>query len=1359
LIVANADRIIELLHEAKARPAGAERERLLAEACGDDAALKEQIVSLLKADADEGKSDFLKNTLLIRPTLPVTEKPGDRIGRYKLLEQIGEGGCGVVYMAEQEEPVRRRVALKVIKLGMDTKQVIARFEAERQALAMMDHPNIAKVLDAGATNTGRPFFVMELVRGIKITDYCDQNNLSTNERLELFIQVCQAIQHAHQKGIIHRDIKPSNILVTQHDDVAVPKVIDFGIAKATIGHLTDKTLFTAFAQFMGTPAYMSPEQAQMSGLDIDTRADIYSLGVLLYELLTGNTPFDAKALLAAGMDEMCRKIREDEPSRPSICLSTMLAMDLTIVAKHRHVEPPRLIHLLRGDLDWLVMKCLEKDRTRRYATANALAMDLQRHLNDEPVVACPPSRSYRFQKLVRRNKLAFAAAAVVLLVLLVGIAASTWEAVRATRAEREQTRLREQAESARRNEARERAKAEANETRAESEAAKSQQVAQFLQDMLKSVGPSVALGRDTTMVREILDQTAQRLNDLKAQPAVEADLRSTLGNIYSDLGEYTNAVAMHREALAIRKKLGGGEHAGVATSLNDLAETLYRQGKPPEAEGLHREALALRQKLFGSEHPYVAQSLNSLAEVLRRQGKANFPESERLHREALAIRRKLLGDGHPDTAQSLHNLGFLLNDQGKSSEAEEMLRAALAMRRKLLGPAHPDIALTLDRLGLALERGGKNAESEKVHREALAMRRQLFGKEHPDVAHSLNNLGRALRNQRKYAEAEATYREALAMRRKLLDKAHPDLFSTLRNLGVLLQDQRKLSEAETLFRELFTLSSTAGLNDLERVLRAQGKLSELESLYRELVAMQRKSLGNEHADVAYYALNRLGDMLRERGKWVEAEEVIREALAMRRKLLGNEHPDTALMISALAKHLRSQSKLVEAESLARESLAIMRKLLPGDDPKVAQSLFVLASVLGDQGKWADLETLMRDELATRQQREHPDAILMLNQLGLALQKQGRLQESEATQREALASARKVWANITSYILSETFERLIEVLTAEGKLAEVEVIRRELLTTWVEKPFYQMQNIERLANLLTLQGRPAEAESLCREAEPLYREELSIRKKQYGEAHREVDNALGSLARVLQQAGKLAEAEAVRREELALEKKLSGEEHPFVANSLSDLAYVLRDSGKWSEAEAVYREALDMRRKLLGNSDPAVASSLSRLGATLSVQGKHPEAEAVYREALALRRKLPADDPQLAAVLAGLTSTLLAEQKFAEAEPPVRECLTIREKKLPDDWQTFNARRLLGASLLGQKKFAEAEPLLLSGYEGMKQREDKIPASSKRYVKETLQRVVQLYEATGQSQKAAEWNKKLAEFDQAEAGKKAAAAKP
>jgi serine/threonine protein kinase/Flp pilus assembly protein TadD len=389
----------------------------------------------------------------IEINLPVTEKPGDKIGHYKLLQQIGEGGCGMVYMAEQEEPVRRRVALKVIKLGMDTKSVIARFEAERQALAMMDHPNIAKVLDAGATETGRPFFVMELVRGIKITEYCDQNNLSTRERLGLFIQVCHAIQHAHQKGIIHRDIKPSNILVTLHDGVPVPKVIDFGIAKATQGRLTDQTLFTAFEQFIGTPAYMSPEQAEMSGLDIDTRSDIYALGVLLYELLTGQTPFDPKTLVASGLDQMRRTIREQEPQRPSTRLSTMVDSDLTTTAKHRQTDAPKLIHLLRGDLDWIAMKALEKDRTRRYETANGLATDVQRYLSNDPITARPPSSLYRFQKLIRRNKLAFAAGAAVAAALILGTTISTALFIqerkarkRADEAERTQADLRKKAE-------------------------------------------------------------------------------------------------------------------------------------------------------------------------------------------------------------------------------------------------------------------------------------------------------------------------------------------------------------------------------------------------------------------------------------------------------------------------------------------------------------------------------------------------------------------------------------------------------------------------------------------------------------------------------------------------------------------------------------------------------------------------------------------------------------------------------------------------------------------------------------------------------------------------------------------------
>ena len=405
------NREVELFSEALQLPAG-ERSAFLQRSCDGDEILRQRVEGLLRTHGRAGA--FMErppSEAVNAQSLEASsgEKAEDKIGRYKLLERIGAGGCGVVYLAEQEEPIRRRVALKIIKPGMDTESVIARFEIERQALALMDHPNIAKVLDAGATESGRPYFVMELVRGIKITDYCDQNSVTTDQRLELFAQVCRAVQHAHQKGIIHRDIKPSNILVTKTDEgTALPVVIDFGIAKATTNQrLTDKTLFTALEMLIGTPAYMSPEQAELSGTDVDTRTDIYSLGVLLYELLTGSTPFDSGSLMKAGLDEIRRVIMERDPARPSTRLSTLAAADLTTVAQRRHSAPPNLIRSVRGDLDWIVMKCLEKDRSRRYETAHGLALDVQRHLDREAISAHPPSRLYKFQKLVLRNKLVF----------------------------------------------------------------------------------------------------------------------------------------------------------------------------------------------------------------------------------------------------------------------------------------------------------------------------------------------------------------------------------------------------------------------------------------------------------------------------------------------------------------------------------------------------------------------------------------------------------------------------------------------------------------------------------------------------------------------------------------------------------------------------------------------------------------------------------------------------------------------------------------------------------------------------------------------------------------------------------------
>jgi len=706
----------------------------LDQACEGDNDLRRRVEVLLNAHL--GEDSLFDEPAGPSPTLeqPPLEQPGTVIGPFKLLQQIGEGGMGVVYLAEQSEPVQRRVALKIIKPGMDSRQVIARFEAEQHALALMDHPNIAKVLDAGVTGSGRPYFVMELVKGIPLIEYCDQQHLTPRERLELFIPICQAVQHAHQKGIIHRDIKPSNILVALYDGRPVPKVIDFGVAKAISQRLTEKTMFTHYGQIVGTLEYMSPEQANLNQLDIDTRSDIYSLGVLLYELLTGATPFDRHRLRSAAFEEMLRIIREEDPPKPSTRLSTIDT--LPTVAANRRIEPKKLSVLVRGELDWIVMKALEKERSRRYETATGLANDIQRYLSDEPVVACPPSRAYRFRKFARRNKAALSAGAVVAAALILGLAGTSWQAVRATRAYDRAL----EAEQVARDEA-ERADREA--TNARTEAAIAQAVNEFVnQDLLGSADPHAEPDRELK-VRQVLDRASGTIEGRFAdQPLVKAQILRLLGATYYSLGEYDKARQHLERALQLHQQVRGADHAGTLSIARSLAWVDHNEGQYEQSRRAFEDILRRSRDALGPEHPGTLAAQDAIADMDRHLGR--YAESEKLHRAVLEIERRVRGPEHPSTLRSMHNLATAIWGQARHAEAEELYRAVLEIERRVRGPEHPGTLESMHNLANAIYDLGRPAEAEKLYREVLEIQRRVLGPEHPNTLMSMMNLANAL---------------------------------------------------------------------------------------------------------------------------------------------------------------------------------------------------------------------------------------------------------------------------------------------------------------------------------------------------------------------------------------------------------------------------------------------------------------------------------------------------------------------------------------------------------------------------------------------------------------------------------------
>ena len=704
------------------------------------------------------------------PTISLDTGEAPRfIGPYRLVKLLGEGGMGQVWLAQQTVPVKRKVALKLIKGGRFDESVIQRFEAERQSLAIMDHPAIAKVFDAGTTPEGQPFFVMEFVPGSPITAYCDQKRLNTRERLELFIKVCDGVHHAHQKAIIHRDLKPGNIMVTEIDGKAAPHIIDFGIAKATENQVETATLVTQVGMLVGTPGYMAPEQTD-SELDIDTRADVYALGVILYEILTGSLPFDMKQWQKQPLHEVLRQIREDDPPRPSAKLATE-ANTAIQSADVRQSQPRELVSVLKGDLDWITMRALEKDRARRYDSPTALSADITRYLTDEPVLASPPSAAYRANKFIRRHRAAvFAAAAVV--VMLIALAVSmTVEAVRIAR-ERD---------------------------RANREATEAKNVSDFLIHLFNVSDPSEARG-STITAREILDQGAKQIEtNLSSQPLVQARLLATIGSVYQTLGLYSEAQKLLEKSIEIRRTHLGPKNPELLSSMNELARVLGQEGQLPAAEKVLTDALATDRSALGPENPVTLACMLEMADLLHEQG--HFPESEKLRRETLEIQKRVLGPEHPDTMTTMSNLGSTLGEEGRLPEAEAQLHETLELRRRVLGKDHPETLRTAYVLASFLGADNHLPESEKLLRETLDLRRRVLGDKHPDTLATMDTLSTILQLENRYAEAEQLRRDVLEAQRSVLGPEHSSTLVTMSELANILSVEHRNKEAEALLQQ------------------------------------------------------------------------------------------------------------------------------------------------------------------------------------------------------------------------------------------------------------------------------------------------------------------------------------------------------------------------------------------------------------------------------------------------------------------------------------------------------------------------------------------------------------------------------
>lgn len=874
---------------------GEERDRYLDEACGDNTALREQVERLLSTgDQLESADQTHLAARVVRGAaegfVHANEQMPEQIGQYRILREIGEGGMSVVYEAEQSEPVKRRVALKVIRPGMDTRDVISRFEAERQALALMDHVNIAKIFDGGTTDAGRPYFVMELVEGELITNFCDDARLTIHQRLELFLTVCAAIQHAHQKGVVHRDLKPSNILVCEQDNKPLVKVIDFGIAKALDATLSDDPTETRYGQIMGTPSHMSPEQATGQIYSIDTRTDVYSLGVVLFSLLSGVLPYEID--MSTG-ETIRSAIEKASTTRPSVKLQQLANDDTNIdaLAAARSTKPDRLLKTLRTDIDWIVLRAMELEQDRRYQTINALANDIRNYLTSRPIEARPPSNSYLLSRFVRRHRKSVLAVSVAVLALLGGAAMATIGMVRATNAEKI----------------------------ARTEQLTAQKAKEFLVDIFKVADPETARG-ERISASELLKQGAERIEtQLSDEPLIQSELLQTMGRAFENLALYDEALPMLRKGLQQSIEVYGEQHEKVALARQELGEVLWRTGQYDEAKAMHQAAIDFFEHEHGKEYPGVAINQSKLGMAHLHAGE--YEDAKKLFEHSLAVFKRLGLEDSDDYADTLNNLGGMELRQGSLDSAATYFRDALKIWRDNYGDPHPNIALMLANLGTVFAKQGDHDAAADYYQQALAMRRLLYNDQpHSQIAVSLNNLGLLYWRQNRPAQAEPLIRESLNMRRQIYGDFSTSVATGLNNLALVLMEQGQVGKATETFRESIEVrevlqgedhpSVAVTRTNLAAALCADGDYQDgLREIKRSLISLQA-ALGPEHWRVAS-AQSVKGMALAGLGDYAEAEPLLLSSFEEIRKARGNTDRYTKLALQRIIDFYRELGRAAE----------------------------------------------------------------------------------------------------------------------------------------------------------------------------------------------------------------------------------------------------------------------------------------------------------------------------------------------------------------------------------------------------------------------------------------------------------------